>query len=125
MRVLHIASEVTPFVKTGGLADVVGELPISLAKNGVESIVVLPLYQSIKSFYREQFEFVKHYDVYLGSGKKYAGIFKYVRNNVTYYFIDNESYFGRSGIYGYEDEGQVRRRNNLSDEEIEEFKRYM
>ena len=106
MRVLHIASEVTPFVKTGGLADVVGELPISLAKNGVESIVILPLYQSIKPFYREQFQFIKHFDVYLGIGKKYAGIFKYERNGVTYYFIDNESYFGRNGIYGYDDEGE-------------------
>ena len=57
MRVLFATSEATPFVKTGGLADVCGELPICLAKKGIDVGVVLPLYSSISQKYRKDFEF--------------------------------------------------------------------
>ena len=106
MKVLFATSEATPYVKTGGLADVCGELPICLAKKGVEVGVVLPLYSSIPQKYRKDFEFVKHFDIYLGNGKQYAGIFKYVHKGVTFYFIDNEKYFARDAVYGYADEGE-------------------
>ena len=106
MKVLFATSEATPFVKTGGLADVCGELPICLAKKGVDVGVVLPLYSSIPQKYRKDFEFVKHFDIYLGNGKQYAGIFKYVHKGVTFYFIDNEKYFARDAVYGYADEGE-------------------
>ena len=68
MKVLFATSEATPFVKTGGLADVCGELPICLAKKGVDVSVVLPLYSSIPQKYRDNFEFIKHFDIYLGNG---------------------------------------------------------
>ena len=106
MRVLFATSEATPFVKTGGLADVCGELPICLAKKGVDVSVVLPLYSSIPQKFRKDFEFVKHFDIYLGNGKQYAGIFKYIYKGVTFYFIDNEKYFARPNVYGYDDEGE-------------------
>ena len=67
MKIVFATSEATPFVKTGGLADVCGELPICLAKKGVEVSVVLPLYSLIPTKYREKFNFVKHFDIYLGS----------------------------------------------------------
>lgn len=106
MRVLFATSEATPFIKTGGLADVCGELPICLAKKGVDVSVVLPLYSSIPQKFRKDFEFIKHFDIYLGNGKQYAGIFKYIYKGVTFYFIDNEKYFARSNVYGYDDEGE-------------------
>ena len=62
MRVLFATSEATPFIKTGGLADVCGELPICLAKKKIDVSVVLPLYSTICSKYKEKFEFVKHFD---------------------------------------------------------------
>ena len=48
MRVLFATSEATPFIKSGGLADVLGSLPKEMVKKGVESIVVLPKYQDMK-----------------------------------------------------------------------------
>lgn len=106
MRVLFATSEATPFIKTGGLADVCGELPICLAKKGVDVGVVLPLYSLIPDKYRKEFEFVKSFDVYLGNGKQYVGIYKYLYKSVNFYFIDNEKYFARNGIYGFDDEGE-------------------
>jgi len=106
MKIVFATSEATPFVKTGGLADVCGELPICLAKKGVEVSVVLPLYSLIPTKYREKFNFVKHFDIYLGNGKQYAGIFEYVHKGVKFYFIDNEKYFNRPAVYGYDDEGE-------------------
>ena len=58
MRVLFATSEATPFVKTGGLADVCGELPICLAKKGIDVGVVLPLYSSISQKYRKDLSFI-------------------------------------------------------------------
>lgn len=106
MKVLFATSEATPFIKTGGLADVCGELPICLAKRGVEVGVVLPLYSMIPNKYKEKFVFIKHFDIYLGNGKQYAGIFQYIYKGLTFYFIDNEKYFSRPSIYGYDDEGE-------------------
>ena len=48
MRVMYVASEATPFIKSGGLADVIGSLPKETAKKDVESIVVIPKYQDMK-----------------------------------------------------------------------------
>ena len=56
MRVLFAASECVPFVKTGGLADVVGELPGYLNKEGVDTIVVLPKYSTIPQKYLDNLE---------------------------------------------------------------------
>ena len=106
MKVLFATSEATPFIKTGGLADVCGELPICLAKKGVEVGVVLPLYSLIADKYKNNFTFVKHFDIYLGNGKQYAGIFKYEHKGVTFYFIDNKKYFDRPAVYDFDDEGE-------------------
>ena len=84
MKVLFATSEATPFIKTGGLADVCGELPICLAKKGVEVGVVLPLYSLIADKYKNNFTFVKHFDIYLGNGKQYAGIFSTLSPNTTF-----------------------------------------
>ena len=51
MKVLYAASEAVPFCKTGGLADVAGSLPPALAAEGVETAVILPLYEIVKQRY--------------------------------------------------------------------------
>lgn len=102
MKVMYVASEATPFIKSGGLADVLGSLPKETAKKGVESIVVIPKYQDLKL--ADTLEYVTHFDIYMGWRKRYCGIFTAVVDGVTFYFIDNEQYFGRPGLYGYDDD---------------------
>ena len=102
MHILFATSECTPFIKSGGLADVLGSLPQSLQKLGHECIVVLPKYKDMKG--TEELEYVTHYDIYMSWRKKYCGVFKCIKDNVTYYFIDNEEYYGRPGLYSYDDD---------------------
>ena len=107
MKVLFAASECVPFVKTGGLADVVGALPRELARSGADVRVILPLYKAIEQKWREQMEHVLYFYVNLGWRHQYVGILKLRYEGVTYYFIDNEQYFGRDYIYGMGgDEGE-------------------
>jgi starch synthase len=107
MKVLFAASECVPFVKTGGLADVVGALPKALIKEGVDTRVILPLYRDVSPEWRAQMEHVLYFYVNLGWRRQYCGIEKLVLNGITYYFVDNEYYFGRPYIYGLGgDEGE-------------------
>lgn len=102
MRVLFATSEATPFIKSGGLADVLGSLPKEMVKKGVESIVVLPKYQDMKL--ADKIEYVTNFDIWVGWRKVYCGVFKYELDGVKFYFIDNEQYFRRPGLYGYDDD---------------------
>lgn len=102
MNILFATSECAPFIKSGGLADVLGSLPQSIQSLGHQCCVVLPKYHDLKGV--EQLQYVTHYDIYVGSMKKYCGVFKCQKNNVTYYFIDNEEYFNRPGLYSYDDD---------------------
>lgn len=106
-KILFVASEARPFIATGGLADVIGSLPQALAKDPKYDIrVVLPLYSDIKSEHRRKMSFLGNLYVTLAWRNQYCGVFRYVENGVTYYFIDNEYYFKRSGCYGYYDDGE-------------------
>ena len=95
-KILFAASECVPFMKTGGLADVVGALPKEFDKNEWDVRVVMPNYRGIPEEYRNNFEYVTHF--YMGVGpyipNVHVGIMKYVYNGITYYFIDNLDYFG-------------------------------
>lgn len=106
MKILFAASEAAPFVKTGGLADVAGSLPGALADAGAEVSVILPLYGSIGSHWRSQMTFLKYFYVNLSWRSIYCGLFRLKRDNVTYYFVDNEHYFKRGEPYGYYDDGE-------------------
>ena len=89
--VLFVASEANPFAGTGGLADVIGSLPKAIAKNGNYDVrVVIPLYKDFSALYRDKLKFVGNYNVPLSWRNQYAGVFSYKKDNVTYYFIDNE-----------------------------------
>lgn len=106
MKVLFAASEAAPFIKTGGLGDVVGALPKALADAGVDARVVVPLYGSIDHSLKSQMEFVGNFEVTISWRKTYCGVFKAKVGKVTYYFIDNEQYFNRSNIYGEYDDSE-------------------
>ncbi|MBE5793016.1 MAG: glycogen synthase GlgA [Clostridiales bacterium] len=100
MKILFAASECMPFVKTGGLADVIGALPKEIIKTGADIRVILPLYRAIGQEVRERLEHVTYFYINLGWRRQYVGIEKLVNDGVTFYFIDNEQYFNRDYIYG-------------------------
>lgn len=99
--VLLVGSECYPFVKTGGLADVMSALPKALVKDGWDARVILPCYGCIDEKYRDEMEYVDAFYMDCGSNHRnyYVGIKKLVMDGVIYYFIDNESLFGWGNPY--------------------------
>ncbi|RCX13471.1 starch synthase [Anaerobacterium chartisolvens] len=106
MRVLLASSEAVPFAKTGGLADVAGSLPPALKKLGQDIRLIIPKYKCIASEYTGKMEKLGEIMVNVGWRRQYCGVFKLVHNEVTVYFIDNEYYFKRDGLYGYFDQAE-------------------
>lgn len=105
--VLFVASEANPYLGSGGLADVIGSLPKTLAANGEYDVrVVMPLYGDISDKYRSQMRFLMNFNVPLAWRNQYCGVFSLKADGVTFYFIDNEYYFKRSGLYGFYDDGE-------------------
>lgn len=106
MKVLFVAGESVPFIKSGGLADVVGSLPYYLAKEGLDVRVFLPKYKEIAQDYKNQIKWLKSIYVLVGGKKVFCGIETLKIGKVTFYFIDNMQYFNRDGMYGYQDDGE-------------------
>lgn len=104
MNILFAASEALPYVASGGLADVAGALPKALVAAGHDCRVVVPLYKSISAEARAEMTFLTSITVDVAWRKQYCGIFTAVSGGVTYYFLDNEYYFKRDGIYGFYDD---------------------
>ncbi len=109
MRIAILASEGAPYIKSGGLGDVMEALPAALSRiEGNEVVLILPYYNKIK--YNPAFptERVAHFDVTLGWRKQYAGVQKLLNRNdgVQVYFIDSDYYFGGRdcAIYGHGDD---------------------
>lgn len=95
MKILYVSAEVEPFAKSGGLGDVLGALPESVAKCGNEVAVVMPKYgRIIDERYQSEMQYIGYYYVDVAWRHQYCGLFKLVKNNVTYYFLDSEYYFG-------------------------------
>ena len=106
-KILFVASEAAPFIKSGGLGDVIGSLPKEIADKDNEVAVVLPLYEGISDDFRKKMTYVKNIFVPVAWRSQYCGIFKYEENSVTWYFIDNEYYFKRGGaLYGCYDDAE-------------------
>ena len=95
-----------PFCKTGGLADVAGSLPPALAAQGVETAVILPLYRRVKERFADRLTFLCYDYVDLAWRHAYCGLFSLKKDGVTWYFLDNEQYFGRPELYGCADDGE-------------------
>jgi starch synthase len=104
MKILMAASEAVPFAKTGGLADAVSALSLSLAKLGHEVRIVMPRYYNIN---REELTPIEGaMGVPVGDGEEWCAVYttelpgSSKKNPVPVYFIDHEKFFGRDGIYG-------------------------
>ena len=117
MKILYAASEAAPFIKSGGLGDVMGALPPELSRHqDAEVAVIMPYYSKIKNNSDLDIEYVTSFYMPLSWRSCYVGIFKSTvttkaagrrkASKVTYYFIDNESYFDRPSLYGYDDDGE-------------------
>lgn len=106
MNVLFATSEARPFAVSGGLGDVASALPKALRSQGVDCRVVLPLYETILPNEREKLEFLTAFSVPLSWRNQHCGVFKIIENGVTYYFLDNEYYFKRCGLYGHYDDAE-------------------
>lgn len=104
-RILFVASEAVPYIKTGGLADVVGSLPRYFEKENYDVRVILPKYACMDPSFLPELKFRCHFYVDLNWRRQYAGIFEAKYRGITYYFVDNEFYFGGPQPYNniYED----------------------
>jgi glycogen/starch synthases, ADP-glucose type len=106
MNILFAASECAPFIKTGGLGDVVGALPGALQDQSTKISVILPNYGDLPQKYKDQMTLVRQFTVSVGWRHQYCGLLRYTEGPVRYYFLDNEYYFRRHGCYGYFDDGE-------------------
>jgi len=88
MKIVMCASEVVPFAKTGGLADVAGALPQALEKEGQEIIIILPLYKAV-DIAKFGLKKIKDDCFVAKTGK-----------GISVYFIKNDAFFYRDGLYG-------------------------
>ena len=98
-NILFVASECVPFIKTGGLADVVGSLPKYFPKEYFDVRVVIPKYAGIKEQFRNQMQYVTNFYMDLNWRQQYVGIFEMEYEGIKFYFIDNEEHFGGSTPY--------------------------
>ncbi len=111
MKIAILASEGAPYIKSGGLGDVMEALPSALARiPGNEVVLILPYYKKILENDRYSVEFVTCFDTQLGWRQQYTGVLKLKNRNdgVQVYFLDNLYYFGNrpGAIYGDMDDGE-------------------
>ena len=99
-KILFAASEVVPFIKTGGLADVVGSLPKCFDKKNYDVRVILPKYACMAQKWKDMMEYITHFYMDFAGKNQYVGLLKVVYEGVTFYFIDSEYYFNGDKPYG-------------------------
>ena len=100
-KVLYVASEAVPFIKTGGLADVVGSLPKYFPKEYFDVRVIIPKYACMKQEFKDQLHYITNFYMDLNWRQQYVGIFEMEYDGIKFYFIDNEEHFsGDKPYYG-------------------------
>ena len=100
-KVLYVASEAVPFIKTGGLADVVGSLPKCFPKEYFDVRVVIPKYACMKQEFKDRLQYITNFYMDLNWRQQYVGIFEMEYEGIKFYFIDNEEHFsGDKPYYG-------------------------
>ena len=92
-NILFIASEGVPFIKTGGLADVVGSLPKGIDKEYYDVRVILPKYNCMHQDKKDMLHYRDHFYMEFNWKNEYVGILEAEYDGIKYYFIDNEYYF--------------------------------
>jgi starch synthase len=95
MKIVLVASEVAPFSKTGGLADVTGALPKALARAGHEVTVFSPAYRGVKAG-----RALARFEVRVGERSEMAQLCRRKKDGVTFYFVGNAGFFDRDCLYG-------------------------
>ncbi len=105
-NILMASAECAPLSKTGGLADVIGTLPKTLAVLGVDVRVITPYHRVIKNKYADRVQHMFYFYVDLGWRHEYVGVEKLELDGVTFYLVDNERYFGDKIYFGGEAEGE-------------------
>lgn len=105
MRIIFATGESSPFVKTGGLADVVWGLSKALVRKKNKVSVFLPFYKKVKET-PDDYKWVDSFDVAQGWRMTHANILYDQREGVDFYFVECDQYFGREGLYGYDDDSE-------------------
>lgn len=98
-KILFAASEGVPFIKTGGLADVVGSLPKCIDKQYFDVRVMIPKYACMKQEWKDRMQYLNHFYMDFNWKNEYVGILEAEVDGVHYYFIDNEKYFSGPKVY--------------------------
>ncbi len=106
MKVLFAASEAYPFFTSGGLGDVAGSLPLALRRRKAQVRMILPLYGNLSDEWRSKLKYITNFTVPVGWRNQYCGLFELSHGGVVCYFLDNEYYFKRDGLYGFYDDGE-------------------
>ena len=104
MDILYTVSEAYPYAKNGGLGDVAGSYPKALAKKGVDIRVILPLYDAVSEELHGQMELISNFTLQLSLETVYCGLHRLFADGVTWYFIENDYYFYRGKLYGFDDD---------------------
>lgn len=106
MNILMVTGESNPFIKSGGLADVVYSLSKELVKKDHQVSIILPFYKKIKDNYEKDVDtkFLGMFEVKMNWRYQYCGVFERMQDGIRYLFIDNEQYYGREGLYGFDDD---------------------
>jgi starch synthase len=100
VRILLASSEVHPYSKTGGLADMVGALAKALARAGNEVSVVTPLYRGISAGFPAPSQIDCQFEIPLADWRVTGSLRRHdPESNLTLYFVDQPRFFDRSGIY--------------------------
>ena len=105
LAILQVSSECFPYIKTGGLADVVGSLAEEFSDLGKKSLVILPLYPQVKEKFNLLLELKVSNSINYGNKNYKVNLYTLVNTNTVYYFIESYDFFDREKIYGYEDDG--------------------
>ncbi len=106
MKCLFVTSEAQPFAASGGLAEVSASLPHALRQRLIGCRIVMPLYEGISDELKESMRFLTSFSVPVAWRRQYCGVFEARFNGVIYYFIDNQYYFKRQGMYGHYDDAE-------------------
>lgn len=108
MKILYVTSEANPYAASGGLGDVLGALPITVAEDypDADVSVILPLYGSMKAEHRKKLIKVADISFRYSWRNTGASVYKIENKGVTYYFIENHYYFDRAKLYGEYDDAE-------------------
>jgi len=106
MRICFVASEANPFIKTGGLADVVFSLSDEFSKLGNEVSIIIPFYRRTKETLSVSVEYLGSFNLQMSWRNIETKVCRAKHRGISYYFIENDFFFGRTNVYGETDDGE-------------------